>query len=648
MSRQRAFASAARLLFFALFIAACAGPPHRPANVVTSLPIPTPSPVTGRGALSSELISEQNVARLGQLAEIGLGRLAGIALSPDGSSLAVASTTGLLLYDPASLQVARAMPTGAVDLVTFTDGGQTVVTVSGRRIVKWDITTRSVVAESDEPTSIVAMAGSEGDALAFGLAPRTSERPEGFANLHRTSDLARLRSLPDNGARINSMAQNASGTLLAVAAGNEVSIWPIDSGPPRPTLRGHSGLVTAVAWSGSDRVVTASADGTVRVWQTENGKLLQTLNTLDSALTCLAVTADGRMIAAGSSAGGIHVFDAEGKLIRSFHARPGALRQLVFTPDGEGLITAGDDQTLARWRTSDWQQLARQAGHVAGVYDIAFSPDSARLVTGAIRHGLLDLWRVSDGALLGHEEAHDGLGVNAVAFSPDGGFFVTGGEDSLVRLWSASGEPLRSLAGHTEYVATVAVAPDSATIASGSYDSTIRLWRASEGKTARVLKGHGSWVNSVAFSPDGSRLLSASYDRTARLWDTANGKEIGVVGRYETDATSVAWSPDGQTLAVGLSAGGEVRLLDAAGNPLRALPGDGSEQVTGLSFSPDGRLLAASYYQGEPVRVWRVSDGALLAVLAGPRDLFSVAFSPDGTLLAAASGQGVVALFGPQ
>jgi WD40 repeat protein len=550
------------------------------------------------------------------------------------------------LYDAASLEFTRSLSTGAVDLVMYGSGGVSLILVAGRRMMKWDIAADRSVAESDEPTSIVAAAASQGDVLAFGLAPRTSARPEGFVNLHRAGDLARLRSLADSGARINAMAQNADGSLLAVAAGNDARIWPLDRDESGPLLRGHSGSITALAWSGTDGVVTAGADGTVRLWQATDGKLLQTLDTLDKGLTCLAVSADGRMIAAGSAAGGIHIWDGEGKLLRSFHARPGALRQILFTPDGSGLLTAGDDQTLARWRTSDWQQLVRKAGYVAGIYEVAFSPDGAILATGAIRHGLIDLWRVSDGALLGHEEAHDGLGVNAVAFAPSGAFFATGGEDSLARLWTATGEPMRSLAGHAEYVTSVAVAPDSVTLASASYDKTIRLWNAADGKTVRVLKGHTSWVNSVAFSPDGRRLLSASYDRTARLWDVSSGREIGVLGQFETDATTTAWAPDGKTLAVGLSAGGQVHLLGPDGSSLRVLPGDGGDQVTGLSFSRDGALLAVSYYQGEAARLWRVADGALLATLTGARDLFDIAFSPDDTLIAVGSGQGTVTLFG--
>jgi WD40 repeat protein len=645
MSRQRKSADCAWLFVVALLLAACVTPPRRAVNVVTSLPIASPPPRAERLAPSTEPINAENAARIAALAQIGLGRLGAIALSPDGDTLAVSSSAGVRLYDALTLEARSFVETGPVELLDYASD-DALITAAGRRVAKWDLASGQAVAETVQATAVVALEAPPGDTVALAQAPRVSERPEGYVMLHRSEDLAQMRSLPYSGARVAAMAASSNGEWLAVAAGNDARLWPLRGEGPGVALQGHTNRITSVAWSGTDRVVTASADGTVRVWQAADGKLLLTLDTLDDELTCVAVTSDGALIAAGSADGGLYVWRADGSLARSFHARPGALRQIVFTPDGSGLLTAGDDQTLARWRTSDWQQLARTAGYLAGVYDVAFSPDGETFATGAIRHGLVDVWRVADGGLLAHVEAHDGLGVNAVGYAPNGEFLVTGGEDNLVRLWGPGGQPGRTLAGHGEYVTSVAVSPDSEMIASGSYDKTIRLWRAVDGKNAGALQGHTSWVNSVAFSPDGKRLLSASYDRTARLWDVAAQRPIATVGQYATDATSVAYSPDGRTMAVGLSAGGEVRLLDAEGAPLRTLAGEKSEQVTGLSFSPDGALLAVSYYQGEPVRVWRVADGKLLATLAGPRDVFDVAFSPDGALLAAASGQGVVTLFG--
>jgi WD40 repeat protein len=93
----------------------------------------------------------------------------------------------------------------------------------------------------------------------------------------------------------------------------------------------------------------------------------------------------------------------------------------------------------------------------------------------------------------------------------------------------------------------VAVTADGRRAVSASGDHTLRLWDLESGQTLRTLEGHTDWVSAVAVTPDGRRAVSGSRDRTLRLWDLESGKEIAIF-TVESGMDSCVVTSDGCTI----------------------------------------------------------------------------------------------------
>ena len=128
--------------------------------------------------------------------------------------------------------------------------------------------------------------------------------------------------------------------------------------------------------------------------------------------------------------------------------------------------------------------------------------------------------------------------LEAVAYSPDGKRFATGGWGGAINVWDAENRPnhaarrrrsarsrLLTIATSASCVFALAFSPDGKFLASGTNDPRgfIKIWNSTTGSLVKALSAHADAVLSLAYSRDGKQLLSGSYDRTAILCDLESG-----------------------------------------------------------------------------------------------------------------------------
>ena len=274
-------------------------------------------------------------------------------------------------------------------------------------------------------------------------------------------------------------------------------------------------------------------------------------------------------------------------------------------------------------------------------HPLATSPNN-KLVAVASVDGVLRVYDLLNGELIHAWLGHEGR-VNSVAWSADGSYLATIGEDERAFIWNASNgrvvsaisvpgahlvewfpqSTLLAIAGHhltlwkpsgTRQIANpgiytaLAFAPDGKTLAFANGNSNIQLWNTDTQKLIGAIQpadargNHATFVG-LAWSPDGTALLSGSDDGRACLWDPIKrvllhslGDNSFVRRRNGGASNGLAWSPDSTTIAICQTEPGGTHIIairDAKTGQLQdKLRLESVMPSAGIVWSNDGRTIA--------------------------------------------------------
>jgi WD40 repeat protein len=559
------------------------------------------------------------------------GAVRGIAISPDGKTLAVLTGSSVLFFDARTYaQIGDPMPvedSGEGSLAYGPDGR--TIAVGGDGFVRLiDVRTRTRLAETPVDGTAMHMAfANDGSQLVVLVVPH-----KGLGSVDAQITIRDVASLKPNGRAIEPDA----------FVGAYVGVW-YASPQFALTPDGHS-------------LITASEDGELARWDLRTRTKTRTWKIEAGLAPALAVSPDGLTVAVGIKQG-VQLVDLRSGTVRTATADlAGSPNWVLFSPDGAMVVSTNRDTTVTRWDVESATPLETLRGHSNFVQQPVFSPDGKTLYT--VSHdGTSIAWDLTGDRRLGRPFtftrdrtfSRTGYDGHPGRFSPDGRLIAVGLKERGIALWDAReltrvGPPLLDTGGE---VKSLAFSPDGRTIAAVT-KHLLTLWDVGSRSRLREPRdaGNPAIVLAVGFSPDGATLATASSNLGLKFWDAATGDSLDVPG-FGGSASDLAFSADGAMIASVPSRGG-AKVWDAASGRLIATF-DGTRDPdfpdSSVALSPDGHFLAVGGF-GRVVRLWDVHTRKLVHELdQGGNGAFTLEFSPDGRTLAISGFEPVVSLW---
>jgi len=281
-----------------------------------------------------------------------------------------------------------------------------------------------------------------------------------------------------------SISYRPDGKIFASASVDKsIRLWNAD-GTLKKELSGHSDIVYSVVYSvDGTKLVSASRDGTARIWDGRTGTLLHVLKDHGSELIYATFSRDQKTFATVGFDNKIKLWqwnDTDNpKLLKVLEGHTKLIWSIAFSPDSQSLASTSNDETVRIWDVNSGQNIHTTTNaHKNGGLVIAYSPNGKQIASAG-KDSNLKLWNAQSGLLEKKIIVNNNFWIFGISFHPDGNVIATANADKTIKIVDlATSELLKTLKGHSSEVNAVTYSPDSKYIVSGSRDNSVKLWNA--------------------------------------------------------------------------------------------------------------------------------------------------------------------------
>ena len=422
-----------------------------------------------------------------------LGYLVSVAWSPDGICVAAVDFEGLIyLWRVANRTTITHIGQERIDksphrFISFSSDSHYIITVSDSSVSLWDVSTGKMVLKFPSDTLRHHSIFCDGARITYATADRSLDhRNPVMLQIEPIDSLTRRTSGSESKDFDTCTSFSPDGKYI-VSADKTLRVWSTETaallvGP----INVHTGYVTCVAFShDSKRIISGSQDGSLCVWNADTGDLIHGPWSDDRIghSTSVLFSPDGNHIVCGSSKGVFVLSSATGEIIRALTTDawisiPATC--VAISSDGSLIASTLEYEGFAIWHSGTGETLERVL--YSSLMDcLAFSPDGKEIAAASWRE--VKIFNIEAAIIpVGVPQEISTFTGRVIAFSPDGKYLVSGGDNSKLNLWKRasvdSWSRIAMINGHSDSnsISSVVFSPDGACIGSASRDNTICLW----------------------------------------------------------------------------------------------------------------------------------------------------------------------------
>lgn len=296
----------------------------------------------------------------------------------------------------------------------------------------------------------------------------------------------------------------------------------------------HQQTVHAVAWS-PDGTLLASGGNDQRLLTWNVNGQVQVNKRQNAAIRALAWSPDNHHLAAAVATQVLFLNAQDGKVVaQSMNVHRGLVTALAWSAQQPQYLVSGAlDKLAVVWNTQAFRPQTRFRQHTAGILAAGWSADGQTVGTCSLG-GVTRVWnaasgRETHGFYLSEDANGNGVSLDALAFQPGGNMLAAGGVDGIMRLWqngltcqnmTNQGrciDPTRHLQQDGQPMRALAWSPDGRFLATGGDDNMLLIWYPAQSQKPLLSVQQDAPVLALSWSPDGKTVATAS-GQTVTLW----------------------------------------------------------------------------------------------------------------------------------